>query len=165
MIKEAKDILDAVVRKRVPEAIVVRSAAEEKQAIMARKWPVVSLITNPGNFDDTDAQTVRYFDADNVYREQYIRGSRILPVLLRLWAEGEETVDTFFSRILPAIPSRYQQDGFTGLIRIEREEHSDHAGNVNKLYLSVAVIQFSLPSALEAVECPVIGGVEMEKPE
>ncbi len=156
MIKAAKDILTAVVKQQVPDAVIVRSAAEEKQAIMARKWPLVGLITNPGNFDDTDAQVVRYYDeTDQVYKERYIRGSRILPILLRLWAEGEDTADELFSAILPAIPSRFQHDDFTGSIRIEREEHSDHAGNVTKLYCSVAVIQFSLFSALKADVCPV----------
>jgi hypothetical protein len=37
--------------------------AEEQRFIMARTWPLVSLVTNPGRFDDREAKTVRYPDA------------------------------------------------------------------------------------------------------
>jgi hypothetical protein len=150
MIKEAKDILQNVVSARVPGVAVVRSMAEEQRAVMARTWPLVSLVTNPGRFDDCEAKTVRYPDAEaGIWKERYVRGKRILPVLLRCWAEGEDAADALFSRILPAIPRKWEYDGFEGLIVIENEEHSDFVDSVNKLYLSVAEIEFSVPVALE----------------
>jgi hypothetical protein len=77
MIKEAKDVLQGVVEARIPEAAVARSGAEETRAIMARKWPLVSFITNPGRFDDRTAKTYRYWDAENeTYAQRYVRGSR-----------------------------------------------------------------------------------------
>jgi hypothetical protein len=60
MIKEAKDILQAVVLRRTPGGTTARSMAEEQHFIMARTWPLVSLVTNPGRFDDREAKTVRY---------------------------------------------------------------------------------------------------------
>jgi hypothetical protein len=41
MIKEAKDILESVVSRRVPGGTTVRSMAEEQRFIMARQWPFV----------------------------------------------------------------------------------------------------------------------------
>lgn len=166
MIKEAKDILQNAVLSRIPDVTIVRSTADEQRAIMGRKWPVVSLITNPGKFDDRESKTVRYPDTEEgIWKERYVRGKRTLPILLRVWAEGEDKTDEVFSRLLPAIPRKWEHDGFEGLIVIETEEHSDFVDNVNKLYLSVAEIQFSVPVALEEKPVPTIKVTEPEQPE
>jgi hypothetical protein len=163
MIREAKDILQAVAAQRIPSATIVRSAADESRAIMARKWPLVSLITDPGRFDDREAKTVRYADKEaGLLKQRYVRGSRILPILLRCWAEGEDAADEVFSRILPAIPRKWEYDGFEGLIVINAEEHSDHTGNASKLYLSVAEIQFTVQVALEEETVPTFKVVDAE---
>jgi hypothetical protein len=163
MIKEAKDILQSVVALRTPGVTVVRSIADEQHAIMARRCPLVSLITNPGRFDDREAKTVRYPDEDaGLWKQRYVRGKRILPLLLRCWAQGEEAADALFSHIIPAIPRKWEYDGFEGLIVIETEEHSDFVDNVSQLYLSVAEIQFSVPVALEEEAVPTFTVVEAE---
>jgi hypothetical protein len=163
MIKEAKDILQAIVSRRTPGVAIARSMAEEQHFIMARTCPFVSLITNPCRFDDREAKTVRYPDAEaKIWKERYVRGKRILPVLLRLWAGSEDAADALFSRILPAIPRKWEYDGFEGLIVIENEEHSDFVDSVNNLYLSVAEIEFSVPAALEETDVPTVKSVEAE---
>jgi hypothetical protein len=166
LIRTAKDVLQAAVENRVQGATIVRSAAEESRAIMARKWPLVSLITSPGRFDDREAKTVRYADAEaGTLKQRYVRGSRILPIQLRCWAEGEDAADEVFSRILPAIPRKWMYDGFEGSIVINAEEHSDHTGNAAKMYLSVAEVQFTVPVALDEEIVPTIKIVEPDEPE
>jgi hypothetical protein len=163
MIKEAKDILEQVVMKRIPGVVVARSAADESQAIMTRKWPIIALITNPGGFDDREARTIRYADTEaGVWKERIVRGNRIVPIQLRCWGEGEDATDALFSHLLPAIPRRFEYDGFEGYIVINWEEHSDRTDNVNKLYLSVAEIQFSVPVALDETDVPTIKSVVAE---
>jgi hypothetical protein len=160
MIKEAKDLLEAVVKKRVPESVIVRSALDESQALFSRQFPLISLITNPGGFDDREAKTVKYFDeAEGMWKKRYIRGNRVVPLLLRLWAEGEEEADRYFSRIIPAIPRTWNYDNFEGLVLINHEEHSDHTGNVAKRYLSVAEIQFTMAAALEEELVPTFNNI------
>jgi hypothetical protein len=163
MIKEAKDILRNVVLDRVPDVTIVRNMAEEQRAVMARQWPLVSLITNPGRFDDRESKTIRYPDEDaGVWKERYVRGRRILPMLLRCWAEGEDAADALVSRIIPAIPRKWELDGFEGLVVISNEEHSDFEDNMTKLYLSVVEIEFSVPVALEETDVPTVKAVEAE---
>ena len=163
MIKEAKDILQNAVVSRAPGVTIVRSMAEEQRAIMARQWPLASLITNPGKFDDREAKTVRYADAEaQTLKQRYVRGNRTLPVLLRLWAEGEDAADELFSRILPAVPRRWEYDNFEGTILISAEEHSDFEDTVNKLYLSVVEIQFTVPVALDEEIVPTFQTVKAE---
>jgi len=163
MIKEAKDILQHAVSSCIEDVTIVRSMAEEQHARMSRKWPLVSLITNPGKFDDRESKTIRYPDEEEgIWKQRFVRGKRMLPILLRVWAEGEDETDEIFSRILPAIPRKWEHDGFQGLIVIETEEHSDFVDNVNKLYLSVAEIQFSVPVATEETPVPTIKVVEPE---
>jgi hypothetical protein len=163
MIKETKDILQGVVARRAPGVAVVRSMSEEQRAVMARQWPLVSLVTNPGRFDDREARTIRYPDAEaGIWKERYVRGKRILPVLLRCWAEGEDAADALFSRILPAVPRKWVYDGFEGLVVINNEEHSDFVDSVSKLYLSVAEIEFSVPVALEETDVPTVKTVLAE---
>ena len=163
MIKEIKDLLQTTITARVPGVTIVRSIAEESRVIMARKWPLVSLITNPGRFDDREAKTIRYPDAEaGVWKERYVRGKRIVPILPRCWAEGEDGTDALFSRILPAIPRKWEYDGFEGLVVIEAEEHSDFTDSVNQLYLSVAEIQFSVPVALDETAVPTFRAIEAE---
>jgi hypothetical protein len=162
MIKEAKDILEQAVSKRVPEVVIVRSAAEVSHAIMGRKFPLIGLITNPGKFDDREAKTFRYADtAAGVWKQRQVRGSRILPILLRVWAEGEDAADELFSRILPSIPRRWDYDGFEGHIVINAEEHSDCADSVSKLFLSVAEIEFCVDVATEEEIVPTINTTEV----
>jgi hypothetical protein len=157
MIKEIKDLLENTVREIIPAAVVARSKAEESRATMARKFPLVSLITNPGQFDDRQARIYRYADEDaGSWMERYVRGSRIIPILLRCWAGGEDETDEIFSKILPAIPRKWEYDGFEGLVLINGEEHSDFADSVTKLYLSVVEIQFSIDVARAAVPVPTI---------
>ena len=163
MIQEIKDILQAVVDRRCPGIMVVRSKFEEAQAVRGRKWPLVSLITNPGGFDDREAKTIRYYDqAAGTYKQRYVRGDRIVPILLSCWAEGEAATDALFSRILPAIPRKWELDGFEGLVLINGEEHSDYAGNVSKLYTSIAEIQFTVSVALEEEIVPTITHTQTE---
>ncbi|MBN2536382.1 MAG: hypothetical protein JXB88_26095 [Spirochaetales bacterium] len=163
MIKEIKDILEQIVSERVPEATIARSFLAEKKANLAQKWPVVAFITNPGRFDDSEAKIARYFDEQvNMWKQRYIRGKRILPVLIRCWAVSEEAADTLFSSIIPYIPSRWSLDNFQGEVTIVLEEHSDHAGNTSKLYVSIAVIEFSVPVARDAVDVPVIDTITFE---
>jgi hypothetical protein len=164
MITAAKNLLEGIIKRRIEGVTVVRSAAEEKQAIMARKFPLVALITNPGPFDGSEARTVRYFDKtkEHQYQERYVRGARNLPILIRCWAAGEEEADAAFSRIIPAIPSRWNYDNFTGSIEIGTEEHSDHAGNVAKLYCSIIDVRFSVAAAMEPGELPYYEQVILE---
>ncbi|MDR1175331.1 MAG: hypothetical protein LBK83_07675 [Treponema sp.] len=163
MIQEAKDILEKIVKDRIPQAVIVRSFAEEQRAVNARKYPLVALITNSGNFDDRKARTFRRYDAaEETWKQQYVRGSRILPLQVRVWDEGEEKADAVFSRIIPAIPRHWELDGFEGLIVINWEEHSDQADTVSKLYLSVAEVQFTVDVALEEEIVPTIAAVEVE---
>jgi hypothetical protein len=163
MIREAKDLLEGIMKNRIEGVTVVRSAADESRAVMQRQWPLVALITNPGNFDDSEARTIRYHDEHGGgYKQRYVRGNRILPILVRCWAAGEDEADAVFSRIIPAIPSRWECGGFTGSVEIGAEEHSDHTGNVAKLYLSVAEVHFSVAAAMDAEIIPVFETVEQE---
>ena len=155
MIKAAKDVLEGAIKARVPSVNIARSAADETRAIMARKFPLASLITNPGKFDDRTAGTARYANTDtNTLVQRYIRGSRILPILVRVWAEGEEEADDVFSLIVPAIPRKWDYDGFEGLVVINGEEHSDHTGNTAKQYVSVAEVRFTVRVAMDEETVP-----------
>jgi hypothetical protein len=163
MIRAAKDVLEGAIKARVPAVTIVRSAADETRAIMARQFPLASLITNPGKFDDRTAGTSRYANTEkNTLVQRYIRGSRILPVLVRVWAEGEEEADEVFSLILPAIPRKWEYDGFEGLIVINAEEHSDHTGNTAKQYVSAAEVQFTVQAALDEETVPTFGTATAE---
>jgi hypothetical protein len=163
MIQAAKDVLEGAIKARVPSVNIVRSAADESRAIMARQFPLASLITNPGKFDDRTAGMARFANTDtNTLVQRYIRGSRILPILVRVWAEGEEEADEVFSRILPAIPRKWEYDGFEGLIVINAEEHSDHTGNTAKQYVSVAEVQFTVQVALNEETVPTFGAATAE---
>jgi hypothetical protein len=130
---------------------------------MARKFPLASLVTNPGRFDDRTVGTARYANTDtNTLVQRYIRGSRILPILVRVWAEGEDEADDVFSRILPAIPRKWKYDGFEGLVVINSEEHSDHTGNTAMQYVSVAEVQFTVQGALDEETVPSFGAATAE---
>ena len=163
MIAEAKRLLESVIKKTAPELTVVKSAAEEARQIMARKFPFAALITNPGNFDSNAARTVRYFEGEGAgrkYIERYIRGVRSVPVLIRVWAEGEDHADDLLSRVIPELPAQWEYGGFTGRVEINTEEHSDHAGSMSKPYCSVVEVTFSGTAARAPREVPVIEKVE-----
>jgi hypothetical protein len=165
VITEAKDLLETIVKKRIEGVTVVRSAADESHARMKRQFPLIALITNPGPFDGSQAQTYRYFDDNREYKQRYARGTRNLPILLRCWSTGETEADKVFSRIIPAIPSRWAYDDFTGSIEIGTEEHSDHSGNVAKVYCSVVDVTFSVAAAMEPGEVPYYTEVVVEEGE
>ena len=164
MITEAKDLLEGIVKARIEKVTVVRSAMEESGAIMKRQFPLVALITNPGQFDGSEARTYRYFEGER-YEQRYARGNRNLPILLRCWSTSEAEADKVFSRILPAIPSQWDYDNFTGTIEIGTEEHSDHTGNVAKLYCSIVDVRFSVAAAMEPGEVPYYKEVVLEEGE
>jgi len=162
VIIEAKELLEQIIKARIEKVTVVRSGAEEQKAVMQRQFPLIALITNPGAFDGSEAQTVRYFDENKEYKQRYVRGNRVLPILIRCWAAGETEADAVFSRIIPAIPSRWVYDGFTGAVEIGTEEHSDHTGNVVKLYCSIVEVSFSVAAAMEPGEQPYFNQVILE---
>jgi hypothetical protein len=165
LIKEAKDLLEKIIKDRIPGIAVVRSFADEKHAITARTIPFIALITKAGNFDKSTAQTVRYFDGNKEYQQRYVRGDRNLPVQIRCWAESEDEADRLFSRILPAIPSQWGYDGFARHIEIEWEEHSDSVKVVEKRYLSVAQVLFHAAAAMEPGEIPFFKEVVVQEGE
>jgi hypothetical protein len=165
MIKEAKNLLEQIIKGRIENVTVVRSAAEESHEIMSRKFPLIALVTNPGTFDESESRTVRYFDDNKEYKQRYVRGERVLPILIRCWAAGEEDADKIFSRILPAIPSQWGYDGFVKHIEIGWEEHSDHVKNVTKTYLSVAEVRFHAAAAMKPGEVPYYTEVVLEEGE
>jgi hypothetical protein len=166
VISEAKNLLKGIIENLIPGVTVVKSAAEESREIMARKFPLVSLITNPGAFDDSGARTVRYFegppDGPKAYRERYVRGHRNVPILIRCWAEGEDKADELSSAIIPEIPSQWEYDGFSCHVKIGAEEHSDHTGNLGKPYVSVIETVFTATAARKAASAPVIEQTELE---
>ena len=162
MIREAKKLLEEIIKAAVPGITVVKSAAEETREIMARKFPFVALITNPGSFDDSGARTVRYFDDEKKYRERYVRGNRKLPILIRCWADGENKADELSSSIIPEIPSQWEYDDFQSYVQIGAEEHSDHTGSLNKPYVSVIAVIFTGIAARKPKDAPVIERGEPE---
>jgi hypothetical protein len=163
MVKAAKDILEAVIHERIPDATVVRNRADEGRAVMARKWPLVSLITQPGKFDDRMAKLVRYPDEESgELKQRYVRGVRQLPILVSVWAQGEDEADEIFSRLVPYIPRRWEYDDFGGTVLINSEEHSDFADNVSNLYCSILETQFQVETAGDAEIVPSFTSVEAE---
>jgi hypothetical protein len=162
MITEAKDLLEKVVKKMVPGATVVKLAADESAEILNRNFPLVSLITNPGKFDGKEARTYRYFEEGekHKFKTRYARGNRQVPILLRCWAANETEADKAFSKIIPAIPSRWDYDNFTGEIEITSEEHSDHASNATGIYCSMVEIMFIAAAAMDADDLPYFNKVE-----
>ena len=163
MIFEAKKHLEEIIKEAVPGSTVVKSAAEESREIMARKFPVIALITNPGSFDNSEARTVRYFEGEpKQYRERYVRGCRKLPILIRCWEDGEDKADELVSNIIPEIPSQWECGGFANHVQIGAEEHSDHTGSLNKPYVSVIEVIFISTAARKPKTVPVIDTVESE---
>jgi hypothetical protein len=163
MVKTAKDILEAVVRGRVPGVTVVRNRAAESRAVMARQWPLVSLITQPGKFDDRMAKLVRYADeTTGTLKQRYVRGVRQLPILVSVWAKGEDDADEVFSRFVPAIPRRWEYDNFGGTVLINNEEHSDFADNISNMYCSILETQFQVETAGDEEIVPSFTSVEGE---
>jgi hypothetical protein len=169
VIREAKNLLERIIADLIPGVTVVKSVAGESREIMARKFPLVSLITNPGSFDDSEARTVRYFEGSpnepgepKVYRERYVRGHRNVPILIRCWAEGEDKADEMASGIIPEIPSQWEYDGFSCHVKIGAEEHSDHTGNLGKPYVSVIETIFTAAAARKPAAAPVIEKAEPE---
>jgi hypothetical protein len=163
VIREAKSLLEGIIKATVPGVTVVKSAAEEAREIMARKFPLVALITNPGSFDDSGARTVRYFEGEpKQYRERYVRGFRNVPILIRCWENGEDNADALSSSIIPEIPSQWEYDGFGNHVQIGTEEHSDHTGSLNKPYVSVIAVIFTGTAARKPTGVPVIETTEPE---
>lgn len=162
MITQAKDILQQVIEQRITGVTIARSFQKEKKACLAKQWPLVSLITNPGRFENASRIT-KYFDKDaKIWKQRYVRGKRILPVLMRCWAMGEDSADELFSSILPYVPTRWVLDDIEGEVSILSEEHSDHAGNTSELYVSAVEIEFSMEVARVPGDLPTINTVNME---
>jgi len=162
VIREAKNLLEGIIKEAVPGITVVKSAAEETREIMARKFPLIALVTNPGFFDDSGARTVRYFDDEKKYWERYVRGFRKLPILIRCWEDGEDKADALASNIIPEIPSQWEYDDFENHVQIGAEEHSDHTGSLNKPYVSVIEVIFIGTAARKPKAAPVIERGEPE---
>ena len=100
MIKAAKDLLDMCISTEIPDATVVRNRGDESKQVMTRKWPLVSLITQAGRLDDRTARLARYRDdVTGELKQRRIRGTRIIPILIGVWAKGENEVDEVFSKI------------------------------------------------------------------
>ena len=155
MIKAAKDVLDQCVMAIIPNATVVRNRADENKQLMARKWPLISLITQAGKLDDRTAHIVRYRNAaTGELMQRRIRGTRIIPILLSVWAKGENEADEAFSLIMPRIPRRWEYDDFGGRILINSEEHSDFIDNLSNLYCSIVEVEFQVEVAGDAELVP-----------
>ena len=162
MIREAKSLLESVIKEAVPGVTVVKSAADESRQIGVRKFPLVSLITLPGTFDESEARVVRYYDETGQYKGRYVRGYRNLPIVIRCWAEGEDAADAAASAIMPCIPSQWVYDGFTCRVELVSEEHSDHAGNASKLYVSAFEVCFNGAATRKPDEIPVVENVQVQ---
>ncbi len=168
LITAAKDVLTSCIIAAIPNATVVRSRAEENKQVMARKWPLVSLITQRGSLDDRTAKLIRYVDEKtNERKQRRVRGTRIVPILISVWSCGEKETDEAFSKIVPRIPRKWEYDDFRGSILINSEEHSDFADNVSNVYCSILEVQFQVEVAGDAELVPsfdtVTGSPEMEK--
>ncbi|NVP23967.1 hypothetical protein [Treponema phagedenis] len=155
MVTAAKDLLEQCITAVIPDATVVRNRAEESKHVMARKWPLVSLITQPGRLDDRTAHLVRYKDTTTEeLKQRRVRGTRIIPILIGVWAKGENETDEAFSLIVPRIPRKWEYDDFGGRILINSEEHSDFADNVSNLYCSLLEVEFQVEVAADAELVP-----------
>lgn len=160
MIKEAKDLIQSI----IPEALVkkvVRDGIEEKKALSNKELPFLALITNPGGFDETEAKYIK-FKEDGALFQRYIRGTRTLPIVIRVWAESEDEADEILSEIIVQMPRFWNCDGLQGRVDILNEEHSDYSTRLLGKYLSALEISFSVEVGKEKEQIQTFNSVLTE---
>lgn len=161
MITAAKDILAGIITAHtsIPAKRVARSAAAERDLHHERAYPFVALITADGSFENT-AGTVRYEDttAGSIV-ERLVRGTRTVPMEIRLWAEDETDGDRLAHAVIRHLPTRWEYDGFAGAIDIADEAHTDNAANITDEYVISILARFSIPVAPDAKPIDTVPGV------
>ncbi|OHD22774.1 MAG: hypothetical protein A2Y38_20110 [Spirochaetes bacterium GWB1_59_5] len=158
MITEAKDILASVLTAHPAVGLsltrIVRSAADEKKAVLERAHPFASLISAPGSFDNTTSRRAARTASGGGVEKYFIRGTRRLPIGIRVWAKTENDADAIVSAFLPFIPHRWAAEGAEGVVEIKKTDASDFASAVSGHYVMMVEVAFSLDVAMPGGERP-----------
>jgi hypothetical protein len=164
MIVECKNILSEAIAAFTQVQLIVRSVVDEKKLLSERSFPFCSLITLPGKFDDRSTKLVKILDT---IRRQWtmhqVRGTRNLPIQIRIFTKSEEEASSLAHDIIRNIPLTFEYNGKQGKISIGEEEHSDHVTRLTEKYLSLIIVMFSVEVAADPVDLPTITATEMTK--
>lgn len=152
MIAASKDILAGVIAMHasISAERVARSAARERELHDERAYPFAALIAADGSFENSP-RTVRYEDkAAGSIMERFIRGTRTVPIEVRLWAESEAAGGRLAHHVIRHIPTRWDYDGLGGEIEVADESHTDNVANITDEYAISILVRFSVPVAADA---------------
>ena len=162
MIKEAKDILAYIILTRTPivTANIARKAATERDLHHQRSFPFAALISADGGFDPQEARTARYADETaGTNKERVIRGTRTVPIEIRVWAADEDSGDAIAHDLIRHLPMRWDFDGLEGLVNIISESHTDNIANLTDEYVVSILVEFAIQVGADATDLPTFAGV------
>lgn len=151
MIKEAKDLLEAVLQAHPATGLaltrIVRNGADEKKAVMERAHPFAALISMPGTFDNKTSRRAARALPGGGMEKYYIRGTRTVPFQVRIWTSAETEADAIIDAFLPHVPHRWRVGADEGLIEIRQTDFTDYLSAMSSQFLAGVVVAFSLDIA------------------
>lgn len=161
MVSEAKKLIEGVIRKQTPIRDVALRKTDEDTYVSQKRVPYASLLTADGKFDE---QSVRYIKLRNgaSLLQVHIRGTRSLPIEVKIAAKTEQDADRYLGNVLRYLPTKWQIGEYRGTIHILTEHHDDYASNAADRAVASAYVQFSMDIGTDPEPVPQIGGADVD---
>jgi len=161
MVTEAKRLIEAIVRKRTPVRAVAFRKTEEDTLRSQKTMPYVALLTADGKFDERTMKRVKTRSADGTLSVVQVRGTRMVPIEIRVAARSEEEADRYLGDVLRYLPHSWSVGDYAGRVDVLTEHHDDYASNAADRAIASAFVMFELEIGTDPEAVPQIGGSEV----
>lgn len=159
----AKDLIAEIIKDRFGTSYqVARNIVAETNLKSARHQTFISLLTADGKFNEKNAKTVRYKDTDYQY-SILVRGSRNIPIEVRVYGKDEAETDRILEIILSYMPRYWMIGKREGEIEILSEHDADYSSNYKDGSMQSAFILFIMDIGKEPAKVPVIKDINLSE--
>lgn len=158
MLTEAKRLIEGVIRKRTPIRKIAGRRTDEETFITQKALPYAAIFSADGKFDERTARVVKVRTPEGGLNQVQVRGTRKVPLELRIAAASEADADKWLGEVLRYLPLKWSIGDYAGAINILTEHSDDYSSNAAGRAMSSAFIMMTMEVGTDPESVPQIGG-------
>lgn len=163
VIVAAKDLISEIIKEQFDISFkIARSITDETNLKSARQNAFVSLLTADGKFNEKNAKTVRYKEVEDHY-SILVRGSRNIPIEVRVFGKNESETDRILETILSYMPRYWKIGQRSGEIEILSEHDADYSSNYKDGSMQSAFILFIMDIGKKPAKITTIKDIKLSE--
>lgn len=138
----AKNLIENIVTEKL-KIKVVKNLIDEQNEKTKRTSCFVSILSADGSFVEKETKTIR-INLNGKEYDYFIRGSRSIPIEIRVFGKNEAETDKILENILANLPRTWNIEDRYGTVEIISEHCNDYTSNYKDGVMQSAFVRFTM---------------------